>query len=321
VRDFYRQGGATAVIVRAHKTKTGDTATITLGTGNAQLAIVAAAPGAWGSKLTATIDDAVATPSDTTLFNLTITDTATGRSEVFRNVSFAPASPRRVDLVLKDQSTLARMSGSLPTAPQASFPVTANASGGNDGDPIDAGVISTGTDFRANKKGLFALETVDLVNLLVIPPYTTTGEIEANVLSDAIAYVTERRAVMIIDPPAAWTSLGAAVTGASAASFTSSTNAAVYFPRIRQPDPLRDGQLTAFAPSGAIAGTIARTDGTRGVWKAPAGLDATLDGVAELDVPLTDPEIGRLNPLGVNCLRAAPGAGHVVWGARRVMLS
>jgi phage tail sheath protein FI len=52
------------------------------------------------------------------------------------------------------------------------------------------------------------------------------------------------------------------------------------------------------------------------VWKAPAGLDATLDGVAELDVPLTDPEIGRLNPLGVNCLRAAPGAGHVVWGAR-----
>ena len=60
---------------------------------------------------------------------------------------------------------------------------------------------------------------------------------------------------------------------------------------------------------------IARTDATRGVWKAPAGLDATLGGVAALAIPLTDPEIGQLNPLGVNCLRAsrAPGTGS---GAR-----
>jgi len=79
---------------------------------------------------------------------------------------------------------------------------------------------------------------------------------------------------------------------------------------------LRDGQLTTFAPAGAIAGVIARTDATRGVWKAPAGLDATLGGVASLSVPLSDPEIGQLNPLGINCLRASPGAGHTVWGAR-----
>jgi phage tail sheath protein FI len=65
-----------------------------------------------------------------------------------------------------------------------------------------------------------------------------------------------------------------------------------------------------------VAGVIARTDATRGVWKAPAGLDATLSGVVELATPLTDLEIGRLNPLGVNCLRASPGAGHTVWGAR-----
>ena len=56
---------------------------------------------------------------------------------------------------------------------------------------------------------------------------------------------------------------------------------------MKQPDPLLDGQLATFAPSGAIAGVIARTDGTRGVWKAPAGTEATLSGVADLEVPRT----------------------------------
>jgi phage tail sheath protein FI len=65
-----------------------------------------------------------------------------------------------------------------------------------------------------------------------------------------------------------------------------------------------------------VAGLFARTDANRGVWKAPAGLDATLNGVPELEVSLTDPENGELNPLGLNCLRVKPGAGRVVWGAR-----
>jgi hypothetical protein len=52
------------------------------------------------------------------------------------------------------------------------------------------------------------------------------------------------------------------------------------------------------------------------VWKAPAGLEATLNGVPELSVPLSDGEIGQLNPLGINSLRAFAGAGRVVWGAR-----
>jgi uncharacterized protein len=61
---------------------------------------------------------------------------------------------------------------------------------------------------------------------------------------------------------------------------------------------------------------MARTDAQRGVWKAPAGLDATLVGVPSLSVALTDAENGELNPLGINCLRAFPSAGRVVWGAR-----
>ncbi len=316
VSDFYRNGGTTAIVVRVHKTKTNDTAGITLGTGARQLALLAASPGAWGSKLSATIDFLVKDTTDTTTFNLTVTDTGTGKTETFRNVSYAAGSPRRVDLVLAAESSLVRVTGTLPTQPQSSFPVTANATNGNDGDPVDAPLYTTGANLRDNKKGLYALENADLVNLLVIPPYLSTGEIDSTVLTDTIAYAEERRAVVIMDPPAAWTSLDNAVTGASAASFTSSTNAAVYFPKVDQADGLRDGQIASFAPSGAIAGVIARTDATRGVWKAPAGLDASIAGVSALSIPLTDLEIGRLNPLGVNCLRATPGAGHTIWGAR-----
>jgi uncharacterized protein len=65
-----------------------------------------------------------------------------------------------------------------------------------------------------------------------------------------------------------------------------------------------------------VAGIYARTDVQRGVWKSPAGLDASLVGVSKLAVPMTDEENGLLNPLGINCLRTFPVFGSVVWGAR-----
>jgi len=65
-----------------------------------------------------------------------------------------------------------------------------------------------------------------------------------------------------------------------------------------------------------IAGMLARTDARRGVWKAPAGTDASLNGAAGLEVELTDSERRLLNPTGINCLRTLPTIGEVVWGAR-----
>jgi Bacteriophage tail sheath protein len=314
VEDFYRNGGSTAIVVRVHKTAgADDTASLALGSGSSEVLLHAVSPGAWGSKLTAEIDDQVSDPTDTTLFNLTVTDTGTNTVELFRNVSFAPGSARRYDLVLAGESSLVRADTTLATAPQSAFPVTATATNGGDGDPIDSTVFTGGT-LRAQKHGLYALETADLVNLIVIPPYTSSGEIDAGVMTDAIAYAAERRAMMIIDPPAAWTTVDNAVTGAE--SFLSSPNAAVYFPQLQEADPARGGQLGTVAPSGAIAGVFARTDASRGVWKAPAGLGATVAGAQALSVALSDAEIGRLNPLGVNCLRSSPGAGITVWGAR-----
>ncbi len=90
----------------------------------------------------------------------------------------------------------------------------------------------------------------------------------------------------------------------------------MFFPRLKQPNPLRENQMEELVPCGAVAGVFARTDTERGVWKAPAGLDATLRGVPQLSVPLTDEENGELNPLGINCLRAFPIIGRAVWGSR-----
>jgi phage tail sheath protein FI len=93
-------------------------------------------------------------------------------------------------------------------------------------------------------------------------------------------------------------------------------NAAVYYPRVLQSDPLRDNQISSFVPCGMIAGLMARTDSSRGVWKAPAGIDAALNGIQGLEVVLTDGENGTLNQVGINCLRTFPVYGRVSWGAR-----
>ena len=86
-------------------------------------------------------------------------------------------------------------------------------------------------------------------------------------------------------------------------------NAAIYFPRIKQADSELGGQIDTFVPCGVMAGVMARTDSQRGVWKAPAGLDASLNGVAGLQLDMTDAENGLLNPLGINCLRTFPCTG------------
>ena len=95
-----------------------------------------------------------------------------------------------------------------------------------------------------------------------------------------------------------------------------SRNAALYFPRVKIADPLNDFRLRSVGASGTVAGLYARTDSARGVWKAPAGTEASLVNVQGLDYRLTDPENGALNPLAINCLRNFPVYGNVAWGAR-----
>jgi phage tail sheath protein FI len=178
-----------------------------------------------------------------------------------------------------------------------------------------------GVGLSGRKEGLFALERVDLFNLLCIPPhsFSSAGDLGTDLVAAAATYCETRRAFLILDPPSGWTDKDGArdgITNTTDQIGTRSKNAALFFPRLRQPNPLRGGRMEDFAPCGAVAGLIARGDRTRGLWKAPAGVEATLVGVPDLSVQLTDGENGELNPLGINCLRALPEVGRVVWGSR-----
>jgi uncharacterized protein len=338
VRDFFQNGGAQAIVVRLYK-EGSDAAKAKLDANGLELE--AAYPGAWGNALRARIDTDVAPGLESEwstefpdvkqsdIFNLTVRDTATGLTEEYRNVTVED-SPRPIDRLL-ERSVLVRPESlplSLPTAhdptPAAGKTIweddntssKVDADPGSDGDPLDHDAFVGGANdtFEADKKGLYALEKADLFNLLCIPPHQADENADEAVLEAAVAYCERRRAMAILDSPVDWTTPKDAVDNVD--DFGSSKNAALFFPRIKRPDPFHAGQLAAFAPCGAVAGIFARTDTQRGVWKAPAGLDATSVGAPELSVPLTNAEVGLLNPLGINCLRAMPGVGRVVWGAR-----
>jgi len=183
-----------------------------------------------------------------------------------------------------------------------------------------AGAALTAGDFigeskESTKTGMYSLDKTDLFNLLCIPPYLARYEVDASVVAAAAMYCEKRGAMLIVDAPGSWDSKDKAKHGFRSVG-TTSKNAALFFPRLRQPNPLRHNQVEEFAPCGAVAGVFARTDARRGVWKAPAGTEANLVGVSDLSVSLTDEEQGELNSLGINCLRAFPTAGKVIWGAR-----
>lgn len=174
--------------------------------------------------------------------------------------------------------------------------------------------------------GIYALQKVDLFNLLSIPdatralpssPATLDPTVNpALIYGTAITFCDQRRAFLLVDPPPNIATVTGAVDWKSTGIGSTDANGAAYWPRVRVPDLLNKGNLRTFAPSGTVAGVYAATDGSRGVWKAPAGINATLDGVQGLTYQLTDPENGLLNPLGLNSLRTFPVYGSVVWGAR-----
>jgi uncharacterized protein len=187
--------------------------------------------------------------------------------------------------------------------------------GGADGSRPDSAADIVGSPDA--KTGVYSLLDVMDINLLCLPDLADPALAGARVavLSAADQICVDKRAFLIVDSPAEWQSLAQARAGLAEFDSVRSDHSALYFPQVRLTDPL-SGQPRSFPPCGVIAGVMAATDGTRGVWKSPAGTSAVLTGVLELTVSLTDAENGLLNPLGVNCLRSFPIIGPVIWGAR-----
>lgn len=342
VQDFYLNGGSQAVIVRIDNNA--GTAQISLptggGAGDNVLVLEALNPGAWGSTLLAEINyntqDPTALPSspvagDADLFNLVILkkneETQQNQKlEEYLRVSLKSDSSRFLPRVLDQNSTVVGVEKDedgkwiVPTLRPLETDDAVAASEVTDGDELTFAEYEGDEDL---KTGIYALLKTDLFNLLCIPPPVRGEDTSASVYSKAVELCVEKRAMLIVDSPAAWGSnIDKAVSNpiqnlsSLGVSGINARNACLYYPLVVKPDPLRENQPDLFVPSGIIAGLMALTDTNRGVWKSPAGIDAALNGVQALQVNLSDKENGQLNPLGINCLRSFPVIGQVIWGAR-----
>ena len=158
---------------------------------------------------------------------------------------------------------------------------------------------------------------VDLFNLLILPKDVDhSGTETANLWGPASSFCLDRRAFLLMDGPADWKSVQTATSPTIGVNSLRvglvKDHAALFYPRLLIND---SGLRKAVGASGAIAGLMARIDSTRGVWKAPAGTEADLRGIAGLELVFSDGENGVLNPRGINTLRAF-ATGIVNWGAR-----
>src|SRR6185295_3060638 len=258
----------------------------------ATLKLDAAYEGAWGNGLQSRVDHDLTPEADLEgRFNLTIRDRNTGLIESFRNLSVDAAEPRFVTTVLKNESKLVRVQGSPPAQRpgehddpdpdpakgglwgdgNAADPNDPNKPGSHsrapddaakkasDGAALDEGDF-TGPGTEAGNLGLYALQKADLFNLLCLPPYKAGGgnpnqDVDLSLIDTAAAFCKTRRAFLIIDPPSAWTDKEKALDGLANGDAGSPTNyAGLFFPRLRQANPLHDGQVETFAPCGAVAG-------------------------------------------------------------------
>lgn len=159
---------------------------------------------------------------------------------------------------------------------------------------------------------------VDLFNLMVLPRAEGQTDDQRQALWGlASSFCARKRAFLLVDPRNNWADVTQAEAGVDQLRIGVDTrNSAAYWPRLHIQNGSPGGRF--IDPSGSIAGLIARTDGNRGVWKAPAGLEATVRGVSGLERRMSDPENGVINPKALNAIRLFP-AGVVSWGARTLV--
>jgi phage tail sheath protein FI len=165
------------------------------------------------------------------------------------------------------------------------------------------------------RTGMYALDAVDIINLLSIPSVANLSQPAALlVIVAAENYCEGRLAFYIADMASGVTTPQQAAQWISDNGIASAY-AAIYFPSLVIADPLTGGTRVV-PPSGTLAGVYARNDAKRAVWVAPAGIDASLKGVVAPSYRMTDDQNGIINQLGVNALRNFPVYGNVSWGAR-----
>src|SRR5579864_468745 len=355
ILQYYLNGGQIAFVVRVLSGGQIASGWLAGGYGSQPtLKVSAANAGLWGNNLWVGVDGKTADPLTLFNLAIHEVKDVNGvptvvNVETYRNLSMAQDSPRYAPTIVNNVSNLVALEDKgigQPPAPTgndviakpdpASFVKITNLGGaqpGGDGTTPAAPnsaiasawtTTAAGHDAllgdQATHTGMYALDKIEpaIFNLLCVPAAADLSDTEASdVYENAAQYCESKRAFLIVDIPDANTipDHSKMVAWMDQHSGLRDKNAAIYYPRLLQFDPLSPSQPRTVPASGTMAGMYARTDSTRGVWKAPAGIEATLAGVDVAD-RLSDLENGELNPIGVNVLRNFPIYGQISWGAR-----
>ena len=213
------------------------------------------------------------------------------------------------------QSQLVKLVGGLPlrrperTVNPASGIANAyiqSSSDGDDGAPLcDYDLIGSELDGT----GIFALTSVDNFNFLCIPPLSREQDVGPSVLHVAERYCALRRALLIVDPPAHWHTADDALRGLRNWDLTSE-NALMYFPHILAHDKLR-GHFESFAPCGAVAGMLSRSDEIFPLWDPDRNDEAVLRPGYRPTCMVSDDRRNKLAMLGVNTIQGVRSAARL----------
>jgi phage tail sheath protein FI len=338
---FYANGGSTAYMVRAMD----EAATAKASSrGNT---IVASSPGVWGDSVAVAF--LKSSGSDTSRFKIAVVYEVPGPGserqivEVWDRLSITPGDENYVVDVLArsafiNWNTENAPPATVPTVDALGSPVTptpteddivngatsltGGTGGGGDLDPAEYGAILS--------EQLAGIDDAALLVATCDAFLGTDESIYTTLVGEFVDYAEGRPRqdlFFVGDLPrqhdAATTTLAAEGAVTSFGELNASNFSGIYWPQVVASDIVGVGRnpTTSLPPAAFVAGLFARTDGRRGVWKAPAGTDATLALTVDLDYQLNDLHSDELNPVGINALRTMPGAGRVVWGSRTMQPS
>jgi hypothetical protein len=324
VEHFFEQGGRQAVIVRV--ANSASPVTLSLKCGRETLRLEARAPGT-REFLRASIDYDHVDSSDEQSFNLVIQRVRSPGSErveeqeTFRALSVDPQSPRFITSVLLE-SDLMRVRGSVPMfrpdrtlMAGTNLPVGYVSSNpdGDDGKPItDYDVIGS----AARGTGLFALEDIDDLAFVYIPPLARVIDVGVSALLVATRFCRDKRAMLIVDPPSLWESAPEAIRSLRALDFRSD-NALMFFPRISAMDRLR-GRVEVFGNGGAVAGLLSRSGEAVAAAVSEREPEPMLRSSSKLAKEVNSSDRWLLAAMGVNVLQSVRNPDRE-WPALRTL--
>jgi Bacteriophage tail sheath protein len=309
IEQFFESGGQRAIVVRvANGAKA---PTVTLAAGRGELRLTGVNPGS-REYLRAAVDyDGISGELDR--FNLVLQRLrAPGTQqiedqEIYRRVSIEPGSVRFIGEVLQG-SRLMRLRGSAPavrpdrtsSGPGGASSYASCALDGDDGAPLsDYDVIGS----AANGTGLWALQSQEGFDLLCIPPLARDTDVGFATLHVAAEFCRDRRAMLVVDPPAAWTTPERALAELRSWPFRSE-NAVMFYPRLAAYDRLRR-RPEVFGSAATAAGLLARQDRAIPVWAPTEAGEAVLRPGVQPVVAVEDALRARLSQAGLNTLLCA----------------